>query len=172
MAIVKLSFTRNRDAAKATVRYIEHRPGRAGARITRPLFGSDGRVSRQEAYGIIDQAAKGSIFFRLAISPDPKGEDTRRDLPLREITEHTMHTLEERSNNKVTWVASIHAEHAPHRHVHVLAVAHGRLDRSDLAALTQTATAVCQHERRQHDQIREGQQQEREREEAEWDRGF
>ena len=31
-----------RETAKATIRYIEHRPGKEGAKITRTLFGRDG----------------------------------------------------------------------------------------------------------------------------------
>jgi hypothetical protein len=42
MAIVKATYTKSRTAAKAAIRYIEHRPGRDQAKITRTLFGSDG----------------------------------------------------------------------------------------------------------------------------------
>src|SRR5260370_40214134 len=96
MAIVKATYTKSSKGAKASIRYIEHRPGRDGAKITRNLFGMDGLIGRFEAYRMIDEAEKGSFFFRFVISPDPKGEDSGRDLFLREITERTMFTLEDR----------------------------------------------------------------------------
>jgi hypothetical protein len=64
--------------------YIQHRRGQNGATITRQLFGSDGAMDRYEAYRMIDTAPKGSIFFRFKISPDPRREDVRRDLDMRE----------------------------------------------------------------------------------------
>ena len=41
---------------------------------------------------MIDRAEKGSVFFRLVISPDPKKEDKDQDLHLRDVTETTMQT--------------------------------------------------------------------------------
>ena len=79
MAIVKANYVRRgkqeKAGAKANIRYIQHRRGQDGTTITRPLFGSDGAMDRQEAYRMIDTAPKGSLFFRFKISPDPK---TRR----------------------------------------------------------------------------------------------
>src|SRR5882757_5796646 len=122
MAIVKATYTRKTKYAKASVRYIQNRPGREGEQAHRKLFGIDGTMERVEAYQMIDAAKDGSVFFRFVVSPDPKQEDTKRDLSLREITEKTMQTLEERLNKQVCWVATEHADHAPHRHVHVIAV--------------------------------------------------
>ena len=112
MAIVKASYTRKGGKAKASVRYIENRPGRDGAKTQRTLFQADGKVERGEAYTMIDQAAKGSYFFRLVISPDPKSEDSDKQLSLRELTEQTMQSLEDRFQHPVQWVAVIHADHA------------------------------------------------------------
>src|SRR5207302_5358473 len=89
MAIVKANYTKHASGAKASIRYIAHRPGKDGQHITRPLFGIDGQLSRQEAYRMIDAAEQGSVFFRFVISPDPKGEDKEHDLHLREVTERT-----------------------------------------------------------------------------------
>ena len=89
MAIVKATYTRSKAGAKASIRYIEHRPGRDGDQITRTLFGIDGLLRRDQAYRLIDEAPKGSIFYRFVVSPDPKKEDMRRDLHLREVTEKT-----------------------------------------------------------------------------------
>src|SRR5205823_448669 len=118
MAIVKATYTRTGGSAKASVRYIENRPGKDGAKTQRTLFSAEGRVERMEAYTMIDQAAKGSYFYRLVISPDPKSEDSDKQLALRELTEQTMQRLEDRFQQPVQWVAVIHADHAEHRHVH------------------------------------------------------
>src|SRR6266566_6313557 len=96
MAIVKATYTKQRKGAKASIRYITNRPGKDNIKTTRPLFGSDGLMGRYQAYRMIDEAEKGSVFFRIVISPDPKGEDTKQDLRLREVTEQTMDALEER----------------------------------------------------------------------------
>src|SRR5690242_14340230 len=96
MAIVKATYTKSRAGAKASIRYIEHRPGKDGEKLTRTLFNTDGRMGRWQAYRMIEEAGKGSYFFRFVISPDPKAEDSDKELHLRQITEQTMLTLEER----------------------------------------------------------------------------
>src|ERR1700676_1073904 len=116
MAIVKDSYTKKSGGAKASIKYIEHRPGKDGAKINRILFGVDGAMGRYEANRIIDEAEKGSTFFRFIISPDPNKEDNEKDLHLREITEKTMHELEERLQTQVAWVGAENSDHAPHRH--------------------------------------------------------
>ena len=168
MAIVKASYTKNSKGAKASIRYIAHRRGKKGAKITRVLFGTDGVMGRRDAYRMIDAAEKGSIFFRFVISPDPKQEDTEKDLRLRDVTEQTMQTLEERVQKPVSWVAAEHNDHTPHRHVHVVAVVQGRLEVSDFASLRHAATEACVAQRGELDQVRG--QQAREREEAAWER--
>src|SRR6266568_8866842 len=135
MAIIKATYTKQRKGAKASIRYISNRPGKDNKKTTRILFGIDGLMGRYQAYRMIDEAEKGSIFFRFVISPDPKQEDTKQDLRLREVTEQTMLMLEERLHKQVSWVAVVHADHAPHRHVHVLAVVVGRLQVQDFESL-------------------------------------
>jgi hypothetical protein len=154
MAIVKASFTKSKAGAKATIRYIEHRPGKDGAKIIRPLFGIDGLMGREQAYSIIDEAPKGSFFYRFVLSPDPKLEDTRRDLHLRGLTEQTMQTLERRLKQEVQWVAAEHDDHKPHRHVHVVAVVKRRLHSRDLEALRQRATEAALFQRKERDLAR------------------
>jgi hypothetical protein len=127
MAIFKATYTKNSTVAKSAIRYIQHRKGKDGANIWRALFGIDGRMNKTEAYQMIDEATKGSHFFRFVISPDPKTEDTHKDLFLRQITESVMQTLEERLNKQVPWVAVEHDDHAPHRHVHIVAIVPKRL---------------------------------------------
>src|SRR5512135_2736288 len=98
MAVIKTNYVKRnqheRANAKAAIRYIEHRPGKDGARQSRLLFGRDGVMGRNEAYRLIDQAQAGSVFYRIVLSPDPNTEDAKRDLPLRAITEKAMLSLE------------------------------------------------------------------------------
>src|SRR5579872_3442635 len=103
MAIVKATYTKSRAGAKASVRYIEHRPGRDGEKVNRPLFNSDGLMGRWQAYHMIDESQQGSYFFRFVISPDPQSEDSDKDLHLRQITEQTMMSLEERLHHQIQW---------------------------------------------------------------------
>src|SRR5579871_3960609 len=153
MAIVKASYTRSGGAAKATIRYIENRPGREGKRISRTLFNADGKLERDQAYQMIDESQKGSYFFRLVISPDPQKEDSGRDLSIREIAEKTMQSLEDKFQRQLQWIGAIHADHAPHRHVHLVAVLPGRLQVQDFAQLRSIATSVALEQRRQLDLI-------------------
>ncbi len=155
MAIVKANYTRKGRSAKASVRYIENRPGREGAKIRRTLFNADGKVERREVYTMIDQADKNSYFFRLVISPDPKREDSDKNLSLREITERTIQSLEDRFQKPLQWVATIHADHADHRHVHVIAIVPERLQVQDFQRMRSAATQEAQEQRRQLDLARE-----------------
>ena len=143
MAIVKATYTRKSGAAKASVRYIENRPGRNGVKLQRTLFNADGQMQRREAYSMIDQAGNNSYFFRLVISPDPKHEDGARDLSLRELTERTMRSLEDRFQRPLQWVAAIHADHAEHRHIHTIAILPERLHVQDLQRLRVAATEAA-----------------------------
>lgn len=151
MAIVKATYTKSRAGAKASIRYIEQRPGRGGAKISRRLFGIDGLMDRAQAYGLIDQAEKGSVFYRFIISPDPKWEDTKRDLHLRAITEQSMQRLNTLLKKEIAWVAAEHDDHAPHRHVHIIACVPGRLTVEDFKLLRQTATQAALFQRKERD---------------------
>ena len=162
MAIIKASYTRTGGNAKAAVRYIENRPGRDGAKFRRTLCTADGKMERADAYTMIDQAAKGSYFFRLVISPDPKSEDSDKQLSLRELTEQTMQSLEDRFQHPVQWVAVIHADHAEHRHVHAFAIVPQRLQVQDFQRMRSAATEEALAQRQHLDLVREAQEQSRE----------
>lgn len=167
MAIVRItSYTRNRRAAKASIRYITHRPGEDGGKRTRTLFTSDGQVTKADAYSMIDEAKKGSVFFRIVISPDPEKEDVSQDLYLWQITEETMLTLEERLRISVPFVAAEHDDHTGNRHVHLLAFAKARIEKPDLKALRDTATNAALLQRQERDLAREAQR--RAVEEVQW----
>jgi hypothetical protein len=152
MAVVRItSYTRNRGEAKASIRYITHRPGKDGRVTSRPLYTFDGEVSKLDAYQMIDDAQKGSVFFRIVISPDAKQEDTRKDLYLWQITEQTMLTLEERLNIHVPFTAAEHNDHTGNRHVHLLACLKGRIEKADLKALREAATDAALAQRQERD---------------------
>jgi hypothetical protein len=151
MAIVKANYTKSKSIAKAGVGYMEQRPGKDDAKTTRTLFGWDGAMERDQAYRMIDEAGRGTNFFRFIISPDPKGEDTRKDLFMRQITEQTMLRLEERLQMPLQWVAAEHNDHAPHRHVHVIALVAGRITEQDLEELRITATSAALFQRKERD---------------------
>src|SRR3954451_1552784 len=152
MAIVKVSYTKSRKKIKASVRYIQHRPGKEGERLNRSLFGLEGLMSREEAYELIDNALKGTTFFRIVISPDPKREDTDRDLNLQEITEQTLLALAKALGQHIAYVGAIHDDHAPHRHVHAIAMIQGKLTREHFQVLRQSATEAALLQRRERDQ--------------------
>jgi hypothetical protein len=172
MAVVKANYVKKgegeRDRAKATIRYIQHRPGKDQERKSRNLFGIDGYMGRWQAYGVVDDAPKGRYFYRLVMSPDPETEDKPRDLPLREIFDTTMQLLEARLDQQIHWIAAIHDDHTDKRHIHALAVVKGRLNREDLDALIKSATQEAQLQREARDLIREVEAYQREREEGLW----
>ena len=133
-----------------------HRRDREGNKITRDLFGFDGFVSKQTAYQMIDTAPKkGRYYYRVVISPDPRREDRYKDLDLRTLTIATMLKLEERYGTSIQFVAAIHDDHAPHRHVHALVILNGRrLTRDDFAALRDHARNRALTQRRYKDRVR------------------
>jgi hypothetical protein len=159
MAIVKASYTKSRGGAKASLRYIQHRPGREGERLTRDLFGTDGVMDRQDAYHMIDTAEKGSTFFRLVISPDQETEDTAKDLHLAAITRQTMRALQEDLGHRVPFAAAIHDDHTEHRHVHLVACVTSRLGKEHFQTMREAATNEASLQRQARDQQREQQQQ-------------
>src|SRR5919206_797002 len=96
MAIVKNRYTRQRNAAKANVRYITHRKARDSEKVTRDLFGHDGKLTKEQAYTMIDSASKGTYFNRLKLSTDPRKEDWDKQLNLREVAKEAVRVLEQK----------------------------------------------------------------------------
>lgn len=174
MAVVTVKYIKPggnvRAKAKATIRYIQHRRGKDGTRITRTLFGTGGVMGKQDAYSLIDEAGVGERFFRVIINPDTKTEDTKRDLNLHEVIETTISIMrEELTTREVSWVAAIHQDHTPQRHIHALVIAKERLLPAQL--MIQTATRVCREQRRERDLLSEQQrEQEQGKEESTWER--
>jgi hypothetical protein len=152
--------------AKENVRYIQHRTGKDNERVMRPLFTSDGPMTRLEAYQFIDEAPKGTKFFTVIINPDPVNENPNRDLDMRAIAQTTMQTIEEIMRSQgittpINWVAAIHDDHTDKHHVHALAALQGRLDTPDINRVRKATTEACLEQRRELDRALERQAQER-----------
>jgi hypothetical protein len=158
--IIKATYCKrdntDRGRAKDNVRYITHRRDREGEKITRDLFGFEGPLSKDTTYRMIDEApTKGRYYYRMILSPDPRREDRYKDLDLRNLTIATMLKLEERYGKSIQFVAAIHDDHAPHRHVHALVILNGRrLTREDFAALRDHARNRALTQRRYKDRVR------------------
>ena len=142
MAVVKANYVKSgagkKARAKATIRYIADRPGKDKEKTARELFGPDGKLTKEQARRMIDEAAKGTLFYRLIISPDPRREDSHKDLNLSELTIQTIAELEDRLKTSIQFAAVVHDDHAPHRHIHVLALLSKKLSRADINFLSQS----------------------------------
>jgi hypothetical protein len=160
MAIVRAtSYTRNRQAIKATIRYNQHRAGKDGERKSRELFGVAGTLERIAAYEMIDNAEKGTVFFRFVISPDEETEDTAKDLALQELTRQTMLALQEHVQQRVPFAAAIHDDHTELRHVHLVACVTARLGTAHFQTMRDAATETAKQQRQERDMVRAPQQQ-------------
>ena len=118
---------------------------------------------------MIDAAEEHTFFYRIAISPEPAKEDTHKDVHLWELTEQTMMELAERLQQDILYVAAEHSDHAPHRHVHVLALVSKRLTKPDLQALRSAATDAAVLQRNARD-LALAQQTREQEEEHGWER--
>jgi hypothetical protein len=62
-----------------------------------------------------------------------------------------MQQLSQRLKKQIAWIAAEHNDHAPHRHVHVVAAVPRRLRVQDFQALRLTATTAAYSQRRERD---------------------
>src|ERR687891_569880 len=111
MAIVKAKYVRGKARIKAHLRYITHRRGMEGERMTRPLFGRNGPLSKQQIYEMIDATRRGAVFHKFVFNFHPTKEDTRRDLNLWDITRNTLAHIKSQLGDAVPFVATIHDDH-------------------------------------------------------------
>jgi hypothetical protein len=161
MAIVKLKYTRSRGAIKAHLRYVVHRPDKEREKLTRELFQHNYLgVTKQDAYDLINNAPRGTIFYKMTINFHPVKEDTRKDLDLHHITSLTVREMQERIGRSIPFVATIHDGHenTALRHIHAICLVQGRLSREDFAKLKtlwQTATAEVRLQRNARDRVQE-----------------
>src|SRR5918997_1444727 len=135
MAIVKSKYIRGKPRIKAHLRYITHRRGVDGERITRPLFGRDGALSKLQIYDMIDATRRGAVFHKFVINFHRLKEDTRKDLNLWELTRKTLEQIKTQFGNSVPFIATIHNDHTPLRHIHGFFIVEGRLPKEEFAKI-------------------------------------
>jgi len=153
MAVIKINYTRRRDEAKVTLRYMVHRKAREGERTTRTLFSERGEVDKRFGYDLIDNAPRGSVFFRMIFTPDPKREDTYKDLPIQRLFEQTLRELSDRLGKPIEFLAVLHDDHTDIRHIHSLLVLRGKIKPSDIKAIRAFATKRAHLERQARDVV-------------------
>ena len=157
MAIVKARYVRGKSRIKAHLRYITHRRGIEGERMSRPLFGKDGALSKQQIYDMIDATKRGAVFHKFVINFHPVKEDTRNDLNLWEITRKTIAHIKTKFGDSVPFVATIHDDHTALRHVHGFFMVEGRLSKEEFSkvrGLWKLASSEARQQRRRLDGMR------------------
>ena len=136
-AVVKASYTKSGSEAKASIRYMQHRQSDQGERHPRQLFGSEGELSRAEAYERLDRAEQEQekvYFYRVVLNAGEGhadlSEDARQDWA-REV----MARIETRGVKVHDWVGVSHTDQGEHDHVHVVAATSRTLQKDELADL-------------------------------------
>jgi hypothetical protein len=156
MAIVKAKYVRGKGRIKAHLRYITHRRGLDVGRITRPLFGREGPLSKLQIYEMIDAARRGAFFHKFVINFHPAKEDTRKDLNLWELTRKTLEHIKTQFGDSVPFVATIHDDHTLLRHIHGFFIVEGRLSKEEFAkirGLWKVASFEVKRQRRRLDRM-------------------
>jgi len=156
MAIVKAKYVRGKSRIKAHLRYITHRRGIDGERMSRPLFGKDGPLSKLQIYEMVDGTRRGAVFHKFVLNFHPQREDTRKDLNLWEITRKTLEHIKTKFGDSVPFVATIHDDHTALRHVHGFFIVEGRLSKEEFSKvrrLWKVASAEARQQRRRLDRM-------------------
>jgi hypothetical protein len=158
MAIVKVKYSRSIEHIKDHLRYIVHRRGKDGETMTRELFDTFETRDKAHAYELID-ATKHPLFFKIILNFDANKEDKFKDLDLQHLTRKTLHEMQRLiGRNDLPFIATIHNDHTPLRHIHAIAMVQGKIAKADfyqLKTLWKTATAEAHKQRRQRDRVRE-----------------
>ena len=149
MAIVKAKYVRGKARIKAHLRYITHRRGMEGERMSRPLFGPDGPLSKLQIYDMIDATRPGVVFHKFVFNFHPVKEDTRKDLNLWEITKKTLEHIKTQFGDSVPFVATIHDDHTLLRHVHGFFIVQGKLPKEEFAKIRGLWKVASKEVRRQ-----------------------
>jgi hypothetical protein len=156
MAIVKVNYSRDVAHIKEHLRYLVHRPGKDREAMTRELFDAFGTTDKVRAYELID-ATKHPLFFKIILNFDAQKEDRYKDLDLQLITRKTLGHMQHLIGRDVPFVAAIHDDHTPLRHVIAIGMVQGRIAKADfqkLKTLWLTATAEARAQRRHRDHVR------------------
>jgi hypothetical protein len=157
MAYVKSKYIRGKGRIKAHLRYITHRRGVDGERITRPLFGKDDALTKQQIYQWIDAVKPGAVFHKFVFNFHPVKEDTHKDLNLWGLTRKTLEHIKTQFGDSVPFVATIHDDHTLLRHVHGFFIVEGRLEKEEfkkIKGLWKVATGEVRKQRKRLDRMR------------------
>src|ERR687893_1482029 len=150
MAIVKAKYIWGKSRIKAHLRYITHRRGMEGERMSRPLFGRDGALSKLQIYDMIDATKRGAVFHKFVFNFHPVKEDSRKDLNLWEVTKKTLEHIKTQFGDSVPFVATIHDDHTLLRHIHGFFIVEGRLPKEEFAKIKGLWKVASAEVRRQH----------------------
>jgi len=142
VAVTKLSFTKIKAGAKASLRYYTHRLTAEGHRTIRDIFDQYDRITKNQAYRKIDRAGEYVTFVRMIVSPDPNTEDKDRNLNLRDLTRETVKRLQKilRKKRTIDYLGIAHTDHSHHRHIHTICFLYGKIDPEALRKLHKAAT--------------------------------
>ena len=156
--VLRHNYTRNRDTARAGLRYYQMRP-RGEGEPPRSIFASEGSGTRDQAYRMMEehQAARGFLLHRIVLAPS----DEERPGDLREMTRAVMRELEKDLGQRLHWVAIEH-RHTDHHHVHVALFGGGegpggerrevRLSHEDHARMKVEEARYCAWEREEREE--------------------
>ncbi len=146
---MKHTYTRDRGAAKAAVRYYQLRPhGRDEE--PRTIFTKDGTISRADADRMLREHQNGNfLVHRITLSPS----DRERPEDLKDFTRYVMAQLEESKGQRLHWFAVEH-KNTDHHHVHVMIAGTGeresdgatrsvKLTKEDYAAMREDGREYC-----------------------------
>jgi DNA-binding SARP family transcriptional activator len=90
---------------------------------------------------MIDEAKKGSVFYRITISPDPRSEDTNKDLDFVQLTQAAVRSMREKLRTDfqfggdIQFFTAIHGDQSDIRHVNAVLIISGRLTKEQFRAL-------------------------------------
>ena len=153
--ILRHTYTRNRGAARAALRYYQMRP-RGEDEPARSFFDADEdrTLSRDEANRLLDEH-QGRTFLAHRLMLSPSEDEAPEDL--RALTRQVMRGLERAKGRDLHWVAVEH-RNTDHPHVHIVLCGgvreedgrtrEVRLDRADHARIKEDGRDYCREEAR------------------------
>ncbi len=147
--IVKHTYTRDRRAARAAVRYYQLRP-RGQGEEPRTIFTRDGTISRADADRMMREHQNGNfVVHRVTLSPS----DRERPEDLWDMARYVMAELEHQKGQRLHWFAVEH-RNTEHHHVHVMIAGAGerepdgvtrsvKLTKEDYASMREDGREYC-----------------------------
>ncbi len=146
---MKHTYTRDRGAARAAVRYYQLRP-RGQGEEPRSIFTKDGTISRADADRMLREHQNGNfLVHRITLSPS----DRERPEDLRDMTRYVLAELEHEKGQRLHWIAVEH-RNTSHHHVHVMIAGTGeresdgatrgvKLTKEDYASMREDGREYC-----------------------------